>query len=296
MAYSREIIKKVLQYVRFRVPQTEQKNSYYTEIGNTLVRISNHCTRLRVWDEILEKNPKWKGKPIISIVFEDDEATFDEVDCLVLKRFRMKPIKVTEYVYLLQGDPQFITPQDERLIISGIKQVQGGKYTDLTNKCSEPILRVSQNPPSVPPNNQELNTEQYMDKKLIRLTESDLHKIVKESVNKILNETKKKDPMQQWFKDMDDIQKHRDNMEYITKGGRKPKHWKHTNEAYDSLGASLSDEFIEKTTEGFKRQVANLVTYMNAYSTALRDFLLGEEEFSNLYDSLAKINDNYCLD
>ena len=296
MAYSREIIKKVLQYVRFRVPQTEEKNSYYAEIGNTLVRISNHCTRLRVWDEILEKNPKWKGKPIISIVFEDDEATFDEVDCLVLKRFRMKPIKVTEYVYLLQGDPQFITPQDERLIISGIKQVQGGKYTDLTNKCSEPILRVSQNPPSVPPNNQELNTEQYMDKKLIRLTESDLHKIVKESVNKILNETKKKDPMQQWFKDMNDIQKHRDNMEYITKGGRKPKHWERTDEAYDSLGASLSDEFIEKTTEGFKRQVANLVTYMNAYSTALRDFLLGEEEFSNLYDSLAKINDNYCLD
>ena len=188
MAYSREIIKKVLQYVRFRVPQTEEKNSYYTEIGNTLVRISNHCTRLRVWDEILEKNPKWKGKPIISIVFEDDEDTFDEVDCLVLKRFRMKPIKVTEYVYRLQGDPQFITPQDERLIISGIKQVQGGKYTDLTNKCSEPILRVSQNPPSVPPNNQELNTEQYMDKKLIRLTESDLHRIVKESVDRVLSE------------------------------------------------------------------------------------------------------------
>lgn len=184
MAYSREIIKKVLQYVRFRVPQTEEKNSYYTEIGNTLVRISNHCTRLRVWDEILEKNPKWKGKPIISIVFEDDEDTFDEVDCLVLKRFRMKPIKVTEYVYRLRGNPQFITPEDERLIISDIKQVQGGKYTDLTNKCSEPILKVSQNPPSVPPNNQELNTEQYMDKKLIRLTETDLHKIVKESVNK----------------------------------------------------------------------------------------------------------------
>ena len=68
------------------------------------------------------------------------------------------------------------------------------------------------------------------------------------------------------------------------------------DEAYDSLGANLSDEFIEKTTEGFKRQVANLVTYMNANSTALRDFLLGEEEFSNLYDSLAKIYDNYCLD
>ena len=135
-----------------------------------------------------------------------------------------------------------------------------------------------------------------INKNLIKLTENDLHKIVKESVNKILNETKKKDPMQQWFKDMNDIQKHRDNMEYITKGGRKPKHWKRTDEAYDSLGASLSDEFIEKTTEGFKRQVANLVTYMNAYSTTLRDFLLGKEEFSNLYDSLVKINDSYCLD
>lgn len=111
------------------------------------------------------------------------------------------------------------------------------------------------------------NTNMNMNKKPIRLTENDLYKIVKESVNKILNES-----------------------------GRKPKHWKRTDEAYDSLGANLSDEFIEKTTEGFKRQVANLVTYMNAYSTALRDFLLGEEEFSNLYDSLAKIYDNYCLD
>ena len=64
-----------------------------------------------------------------------------------------------------------------------------------------------------------------MNKKQIRLTESDLKRIVKESVSKILKEAKKKDPMQQWFKDMEDIQKHRDNMEYITKGGRKPKHW-----------------------------------------------------------------------
>ena len=188
MAYSREIIKKVLQYVRFRVPQTEEKNSYYTEISNTLVRISNHCTRLRVWDDILEKNPKWKGKPIISIVFEDNEDTFDEVDCLALKRYRMKPIKVTEYVYRLQGDPQLITPQDEQLIINGIKQIQNGRYTDATNKCAEPILRVSQNPPSTPPNNR-LNCNLNMNKKLIRLTESDLHKIVKELVLNVLNES-----------------------------------------------------------------------------------------------------------
>ena len=195
MAFSKEIIKKVLQYLRFRVPQTEEKNSYYTEIGNTLVRVSNHCTWLYKWDEILEKNPKWKGKPIVSIVFEDSGNTFSN-KCLVLRRFRMKPIKVMEYVYPLQGNPQFITPQDERLIINGIKQIQGGKYTDLTNKCSEPILRISQNPPDVPPTKTMNNNEnkQYksntnMNKKLIRLTESDLHKIVKESVKRILRES-----------------------------------------------------------------------------------------------------------
>jgi hypothetical protein len=64
MVFSREIIKKILQNVRFRVPQTEEKNTYYTEIGNTLVRISNHCTRLMVWDDILAKTPKWDGTPI----------------------------------------------------------------------------------------------------------------------------------------------------------------------------------------------------------------------------------------
>lgn len=204
MAFSREIIKKVLQYVRFRVPQTEEKNSYYTEICNTLVRVSNHCTWLYRWDEILEKNPKWKGKPIVSIVFEDSGNTFSD-KCLILRRFRMKPIKVMEYVYQLQGNPQFITPQDERLIINGIKQIQGGKYADLTNKCSEPILRISQNPPDVPPtktmNNNENKQYNNMNKKLIRLTEGDLHKIVKESVNRVLNEQMTEDFLVRFAKD-----------------------------------------------------------------------------------------------
>ena len=34
-----------------------------------------------------------------------------------------------------------------------------------------------------------------MNKKFIQVTESDLHKIVKESVNKVLNEAKKKEPI-----------------------------------------------------------------------------------------------------
>lgn len=97
-----------------------------------------------------------------------------------------------------------------------------------------------------------------MNKKLIRLTESDLNRIVKESINTIVEDTKaqrKKDPMNQWFKDMDDAQKYRDNMEYITKGGRKPKHWKQrTNE-----GMAIENEagflpHLKRTYENLRRE------------------------------------------
>lgn len=114
MPFAREIIKQILSKVPFQADNKE-KDSYYTMIGGTLVRVSNHCTRLYVWDNFLEKNQKCKGMPIISIVFEDNEDTFIEEDCLVLKRYRKKPIKVKEYVYRLQGNPQFIDKNDEKL-------------------------------------------------------------------------------------------------------------------------------------------------------------------------------------
>lgn len=95
-----------------------------------------------------------------------------------------------------------------------------------------------------------------MNKKLIKLTESDLHRIVKESVNRVLKEDtkaqRKKDPMNQWFKDMDDAQKHRDNMEYVTKGGRKPKHWKQRTD--EGLAIENEARFLPE----LKRTYANL--------------------------------------
>lgn len=100
MAFAREIILQILQNIRFRVPNIGEKQSYYTTIGDTLVRVSDHCTWMYVWDNFLENNPKLKGKPIVSIVFEDTGDTFTE-DCLLIKRFRRNPIKVNEFVYPL---------------------------------------------------------------------------------------------------------------------------------------------------------------------------------------------------
>jgi len=97
-----------------------------------------------------------------------------------------------------------------------------------------------------------------MKKKLIKLTESDLHRIVKESVNRVVEDTKaqrKKDPMNQWFKDMDDIQKHRDNMKYITKGGRKPKHWKQrTDEGLVIENEARFLPQLKRTYENLRRE------------------------------------------
>ena len=66
-----------------------------------------------------------------------------------------------------------------------------------------------------------------MAKKVIRLNEADFGKIVKGAVENILKEGKKSaDPMIQWYKDMEDAQDFRDTMDYVTKGGRRPKGWK----------------------------------------------------------------------
>ena len=146
MAFAREIILMIIQWLSFRIPKTVEKDSYYGEIGGTLIRISNHCTRLRVWDDMLEKNPKWKGKPIISIVFEDNVSTYDADDCLFLKRYRKNPIKVTEYVYNLNDNPRFIDSEDIYTIINSIRSIHNGNYTDNTGKCQPPIMRISQIP------------------------------------------------------------------------------------------------------------------------------------------------------
>lgn len=41
-------------------------------------------------------------------------------------------------MYNLQGNPQFLTPQYEKLIIQSIKKINEGQYTDTTNKCNPP--------------------------------------------------------------------------------------------------------------------------------------------------------------
>lgn len=179
MAFAREIFVQIKNKIPFKQSEKE-KDSHYAYVGNSIVRISNHCTWMYIWDEILEQNPKDKGKPIISLVFEDEGSTFDE-RCLLLKRFRKNPIKVQEFVFPIHGNGQYISSEDIKYIIESLFAVQqGGIYKDRTGKC-EFFQRISKSPEdsgSVPQqqitneNKQYRNTTTTMKKKqTIKLNE-----------------------------------------------------------------------------------------------------------------------------
>lgn len=137
MAFAREIFVKIKQVIRFQ-QSNKEADSHYTLIGNTLVRISNHCTHMKVWDNFFKEKPKMKGKPIVSLVFEDNGSTFTE-DCLFSIGDRRKPIKVKEYVF----ESNQLSKQDINLIIKSIQNLaKTNSFIDISKK-GIPYNRIS---------------------------------------------------------------------------------------------------------------------------------------------------------
>lgn len=100
---------------------------------------------------------------------------------------------------------------------------------------------------------------------IIRLTETQLHKLIKECVRKTLQESKKKDPMLQWFADFDKASKFRETMDYIKKGGRNPlrksktnniKEGRMLNEYEDYVGDTYLGEPLGEIKDGEVREFA----------------------------------------
>lgn len=107
----------------------------------------------------------------------------------------------------------------------------------------------------------ESKTHKNMNKKVIKMNEGTLRKIVAESVSKILSED--------WNKQSDET----------------------VSEAYKPLGANYSDEFISNVNNSFKRQVADLQKFMNAYSDAiLISGVIDKEKYDILFNLLGEIN------
>lgn len=107
---------------------------------------------------------------------------------LIRKNFKPNTFKphddvvLDEFVYYGKRMQRVENPLTQ-IINSIIGFLQSGVYNDTTG-----IAFKNQSPQPNTENKQNLNCNTNMNKKLIRLTESDLHRIVKESVKRALNE------------------------------------------------------------------------------------------------------------
>ena len=100
-------------------------------------------------------------------------------------QFKDNPsVNIGEYVYVNQKIQNIENPLSQ-IANSLIGFLNNGEYVDTTGVA---IVHGELKTPQEINNKQDINCNLNMDKKLIRLTESDLHRIVKESVNKVLNE------------------------------------------------------------------------------------------------------------
>lgn len=130
-------------------------------------------------------------------------------------QFKSNPsVNIGEYVYVNQKIQNVESPLSQ-IANSLIGFLSNGEYNDTTGVA---IVHGNMQTPQEVVNNQTLNCNRNMNKKVIRLTEGDLHRIVKESVNRILKEAYK-DPFN-FFPDEDFSKEptHRINLFYASGG------------------------------------------------------------------------------
>ena len=206
MAFAREIFIQIKNVIRFQQSEKEA-DSHYTVLGNTLVRVSNHCTYMYVWENYFNIHPKQRGMKILSLVFEDNKDTFHP-NCLVTQHNNQKPIVVEEYVYPLHGNAQYLSKVDVNAIINSLQNLQRtNRFNEPTGKAQRYVRK------SINPTTQNITTDtngistfssefgygadnvsesktNNMKKNVIKLNENTLRQIVAESVKKVLNEKK----------------------------------------------------------------------------------------------------------
>ena len=183
---------EIIQYIANRIApdstEIDDANSlYYTSDMGVVTRVANH----RAYHRTFQKRITKFGLPskILSIVFEDEPTEGNNI----LDKPRKKPFTIHEYVYPLWKQGHTLEKWEVDKIVRAIIASGGGSFNDVTNK-SEYIPRESQN--SKISNNteeqdnitSESKTHKNMNKKIIKINESQLRNMVSESVKKVLKE------------------------------------------------------------------------------------------------------------
>lgn len=164
----------------------------YTIEGNRPLqaRISNHGTWLWTWYD-KQYDPSYAINTCVVYSENGEDNSNIEVDMRIVDKDgnvigEKKPFEVTQYVYncqLLDGNDSILINQS----VQNIWQNKGYKdpLANTPKHARVMILRPNEEPEIITENKTRYNMN-----KLIRLTESDLHRIVKESVQRILKETR----------------------------------------------------------------------------------------------------------
>ena len=126
-----------------------------------------------------------------------------------------------------------------------------------------------------------------MNKNRIRLTESQLQQIIKESVDSILKEgSKKKDPMSQWFNDFNKASKYRETMDYVNKGGRNPLSKKKEDDEIDESYNKLNGlHRLAYENQGMKEKIKEVAQFADIVAGVARSE--GKDDYAKFYKPLA---------
>ena len=135
--------------------------------------------------------------------------------------------------------------------------------------------------------NNNIKLQYKMNKNRIRLTESQLRQIVKESVDSILKKgSKKKDPMSQWFNDFNKASKYRETMDYVNKGGRNPlSKKKEDNEVSETYNKLNGLHRLAYENQGMKEKIKEVAQFADIVAEVAHSE--GRDNYAKFYKPLA---------
>ena len=165
---AREIVLQIAIALGFKIHEDEFGVSAY---GGNAIRISDHCTYMQTWVD----NETWNAPVRLDVVIED-EPTEAVTQVRVGYDFT-----ITEFV----SQSSDIDTQKARTIAYDIRNAMNGNpYANNVRGEKRNLVATHGN------STQQINCNTNMNKNKIRLTESQLHRIIKESLKRILSETR----------------------------------------------------------------------------------------------------------
>lgn len=163
---AREVVRMIALALGFKIHEDEHGISAY---GGNAIRIADHCTYMQTWVD----NGTWNAPIRLDVVIEEKPT---QAVTQVKKGF---DFTISEFVY----DINDVDPQNARTIAYDIRNViNGNQYANNARGERKPLKSTHTSN-----ENKQYNNNRYM-KRTIKLTESDLHDIIKESVKNILKE------------------------------------------------------------------------------------------------------------